>query len=138
MNYLKTFLLLIPLFFLITELTFSQNPIGLFEKDGDIGHILHSGSVEYNSDDQIYTIAGSGVNMWFASDAFYFVWKKVSGDVSLAADIKWIGTGGTSPVASNRRDEHVAAAKQRTGARLCRANKKTRRIKRLVNEKGGG
>ena len=94
MNYLKTFLLLIPLFFLITELTFSQNPIGLFEKDGDIGHILHSGSVEYNSDDQIYTIAGSGVNMWFASDAFYFVWKKVSGDVSLAADIKWIGTGG--------------------------------------------
>jgi TolB protein len=94
MNYLKTFSLLIPLFFVITELTFSQNPIGLFEKDGDVGHVLHPGSVEYNSDDQSYTIAGSGVNMWFASDAFYFVWKKVSGDVSLAADIKWIGTGG--------------------------------------------
>ena len=30
--------------------------------------------------------------MWAATDAFYFVWKKVSGDVSLSADIKWVGT----------------------------------------------
>jgi Tol biopolymer transport system component len=32
--------------------------------------------------------------MWFDKDAFHYVWKKVSGDVSIAADIKWIGTGG--------------------------------------------
>ena len=32
--------------------------------------------------------------MWFTKDAFHFVWKKVSGNVSLAADIRWIGTGG--------------------------------------------
>ena len=30
--------------------------------------------------------------MWGATDAFYFVWKKVSGDVSLSADIQWVGT----------------------------------------------
>ena len=30
--------------------------------------------------------------MWGATDAFYFVWKKVSGDVSLTADIQWVGT----------------------------------------------
>ena len=30
--------------------------------------------------------------MWAASDAFYFVWKQVSGDVSLTANITLVGT----------------------------------------------
>jgi hypothetical protein len=30
--------------------------------------------------------------MWGSADAFYFVWKQVSGDVTLAADIEWVGT----------------------------------------------
>ena len=37
---------------------------------------------------------GGGSNMWFSSDAFQFVWKKVSGDVSLVADIVFRGGGG--------------------------------------------
>jgi TolB protein len=32
--------------------------------------------------------------MWFTSDAFHFVWKKVSGDVSLTADISFSHAGG--------------------------------------------
>ena len=28
----------------------------------------------------------------WTTDAFYFVWKKVSGDVTLSADIQWVGT----------------------------------------------
>jgi tricorn protease-like protein len=32
--------------------------------------------------------------MWFTNDAFHFVWKKVSGDVALAADIVFQGQGG--------------------------------------------
>lgn len=32
--------------------------------------------------------------MWFTNDAFQFVWKKVSGDVTLAADISFMGAGG--------------------------------------------
>ncbi len=95
MNFLKTFsFLLLILLLLSAETVFSQNSIGIFEKDEDVGHVLHPGSVEYNENEQSYTIAGSGVNMWSTIDAFHFVWKKVSGDVSLAADIKWIGTGG--------------------------------------------
>ena len=31
--------------------------------------------------------------MWLSSDAFHFVWKKVSGDVALNADIAFIGQG---------------------------------------------
>jgi TolB protein len=32
------------------------------------------------------------VNMWFTSDAYQFAWKKVSGDLTLTADISFIGT----------------------------------------------
>jgi hypothetical protein len=32
--------------------------------------------------------------MWSTNDAFHFVWKKVSGDLSLAADIRFLGQGG--------------------------------------------
>ena len=58
--------------------------------------MLHPGSVEYDAAKQTYTISGSGENMWFDQDAFQFVWKKMSGDVTLAADISFVGTGGNA------------------------------------------
>ena len=66
---------------------------GIFENHGDIGTVLHPGSVVYDAANQSYTIAGSGENMWFTADAFQFVWKKVSGDVTLTADISFVGAG---------------------------------------------
>jgi TolB protein len=68
--------------------------IGLFEKHGDVGTVLHPGSVEYDAAKGTYRISGSGNNMWFSNDDFQFVWKRVSGDVTLAADIAFEGTGG--------------------------------------------
>src|SRR5882724_8400680 len=65
----------------------------IFEGHGDVGNVLHAGSVEYDAAKRSYTIAGSGENMWFASDAFQFVWKKMSGDVMLTADISFLGKG---------------------------------------------
>jgi TolB protein len=67
--------------------------VGLFEGHGDVGTVLHGGSVEYDAGKRSYTIAGSGENMWFTTDAFQFVWKKVSGDATLTADISFIGKG---------------------------------------------
>lgn len=69
-------------------------PVGIFEGQGDIGNVLHPGSVEFDSSHHSYTIAGSGENMWFGKDEFYFVWTKLSGDASLAADISFVGAGG--------------------------------------------
>jgi dipeptidyl aminopeptidase/acylaminoacyl peptidase len=69
-------------------------PVGLFENHGDIGTVLHAGSVEYDAATGTYTVTGSGENMWSTADAFQFVWKKVSGDVTLTADISFLGTGG--------------------------------------------
>src|SRR4029434_5455829 len=41
-------------------------------------------------------IAGGGENMWFGTDAFHFVWKKMSGDVTLSADISFPTPGGNT------------------------------------------
>src|SRR5207245_5032122 len=66
---------------------------GIFEGHGDVGVVLHPGSVEYDATKRSYTIAGSGENMWFGDDAFQFAWKKMSADVTLPADIAFLGKG---------------------------------------------
>ena len=68
--------------------------VGIFENHADVGTVLHTGSASYNEASKTYALSASGENMWFNSDAFQFVWKKVSGDVSLSADISFIGPGG--------------------------------------------
>jgi TolB protein len=72
-------------------------PAGLFESHQDIGAVFHAGSVDYDASKGAYTVTGSGENMWFSSDAFQFVWKKVTGpeqDVTVTADISFLGAGG--------------------------------------------
>src|SRR5215467_10448585 len=69
---------------------------GVFAEHGDVGTVLHAGSVEYDTAKGTYTIAGNGENMWFAKDAYQFVWKKMSGDVALSADIAFAGSGGNA------------------------------------------
>ncbi len=79
---------------LLVSVFFGQTaPLGLFDEHADIGIVAHAGSAEYDAAQKSYTVAGSGENMWFAADAFQFVWKKVSGDVTLTADISFIGAG---------------------------------------------
>jgi len=81
--------------FLQAGALFSQNAkLGLFEQHGDIGVVAKPGAVEYDAAKKSYLISGGGENMWFDKDAFHFVWKQASSDVSLAADIRWLGSGG--------------------------------------------
>jgi len=49
--------------------------------------------VEYDAAKKAYTVAASGYNIWFDKDAFQFAWKRVSGDVTLTADISFLGKG---------------------------------------------
>jgi TolB protein len=80
----------------LSAAAFAQSPpsVGIFEDHADVGSVLHPGSAQYDPTTKTYRLSGSGANMWFAEDDFHFVWKKVSGDVSLAADISLPGTGG--------------------------------------------
>jgi hypothetical protein len=67
--------------------------VPLFEGQKDIGQVLLPGAMKYDPQTKSYSISGSGENMWFKSDAFYFAWKKVSGDISISADVLFIGEG---------------------------------------------
>jgi hypothetical protein len=67
--------------------------LGVFEGHGDVGAVLHPGSAAYDQAARTYTVAGSGENMWSARDGFHYVWKRVSGDLALAADIAFVGAG---------------------------------------------
>jgi dipeptidyl aminopeptidase/acylaminoacyl peptidase len=69
-------------------------PVGLFEGHQDIGTVLIPGTADFDGAKRTYTLSASGENMWAAADAFQFVWKKVSGDIRLTADISFIGAGG--------------------------------------------
>jgi hypothetical protein len=61
-------------------------PLGLFEGQSDIGAALVPGSASYDSGTKQYTINSAGYNVWYSRDEFRYLWKRMSGDISLAAD----------------------------------------------------
>jgi TolB protein len=72
----------------------AQNAVGIFENHIDVGTVLHAGSVVFDSAKQMYTLTGSGENMWSSADAFQFAWKKISGDVEISALVRFLNSGG--------------------------------------------
>jgi len=68
--------------------------IGIFEGQSDVGGALVPGSSTYDQATQQYTIKSAGYNIWYTRDEFRFLWKRMSGDVSLAADISFPDTAG--------------------------------------------
>jgi Tol biopolymer transport system component len=73
---------------------FSQeNPLGEFEGHTEVGLPNLSGSASYDAARQEYTISGAGTNMWFTSDQFHFVWKKMKGNFILRARMEFVGKG---------------------------------------------
>lgn len=71
----------------------SKAHLGIFKSSGNVGSVLHPGSVTYDGAARRYTVSGSGENMWFNKDAFYFVWKKAAGDTTISADVAFLGKG---------------------------------------------
>lgn len=69
----------------------TDNQLGLFSAHEDIGDVGVPGSSSF--DGSTYTVVGSGYNMWFAEDAFHYVWARVDGDIALTADIVFPGAG---------------------------------------------
>ena len=64
-------------------------PIGIFQGQSDIGGAFVPGSASYDAGTKQYTINSAGYNIWYTRDEFRYLWKKMSGDVSLAADITY-------------------------------------------------
>ena len=84
--------------FLLGATTLARAEIGIFEGHGNIGPANVGGAgFDYNDATKTYKISGTGSNMWFSADAFHFVWKQVSGDVSLSATIEVPPSPGGDP-----------------------------------------
>ena len=66
--------------------------LGIFTNEGSVGQTPPGSQARYDPIKGEYTITGGGANVWAASDAFYFVWKKASGDVTLTAEVAWVGS----------------------------------------------
>jgi hypothetical protein len=91
--FLKTLTIILALASSLALVADTPAKLGPFESHTDVGTVLHPGSVTYDPAAKTYTLSGSGENMWLSTDAFHFVWRKVSGDVSINADISFIGQG---------------------------------------------
>jgi len=63
--------------------------IGVFKGQSDVGGALMPGTSGYNSKTKQYTITSAGYNVWYTRDEFRYLWKEMSGDVSLAANISF-------------------------------------------------
>lgn len=66
-----------------------NTPIGIFDGQSDVGSAVVPGSASYDAATKQYTINSAGYNIWYGRDEFRYLWKKMSGDVSLAADIAY-------------------------------------------------
>jgi hypothetical protein len=66
-----------------------NTPIGIFDGQSDVGSAVVPGSASFDPATKQYTINSAGYNVWYVRDEFRYLWKKMSGDVSLAADISY-------------------------------------------------
>ena len=67
----------------------ANGPIGIFEGQSEVGTSLVPGSASFDAGTGAYTIHSAGYNIWYNRDEFHFLWKRMSGDVSLAADVSF-------------------------------------------------
>jgi Tol biopolymer transport system component len=72
-----------------------QPPAGrdLFEGRTDVGKVKLPGSAAFDPAKKEWRLTASGENVWGKEDAFYFAWRKVSGDLTLTAEIAFVGAG---------------------------------------------
>jgi WD40 repeat protein len=90
----RRFLAIVVLFMSAKLASAASTELGTFSHQRDIGNVARAGTVNFDPAKGEYLVAGGGENMWFTNDAFHFVWKQASGDFTLTADVKFIGTGG--------------------------------------------
>jgi len=75
--------------------------LGLFEGHSDIGSVTPPGTASFAGGD--YTITSAGANVWARVDAFHYLWKKMSGDVVLTADVSFPPAAYSHPPAEHRK-----------------------------------
>jgi hypothetical protein len=70
----------------------SAEPVGDFDQHADVGEVATPGSAALSG--ETYRLIASGANIWGQVDAFHYAWTQRSGDLHIAADVAFEGTGG--------------------------------------------
>ncbi|HMA48220.1 MAG TPA: biopolymer transporter Tol [Magnetospirillaceae bacterium] len=68
--------------------------IGLFDGQTDVGTAAVPGAASFDKASGSYLVSSAGYNIWYGRDEFRFLWRKLSGDVSLAATVAFPDAGG--------------------------------------------
>ena len=71
----------------------AQNTVGIFENHVDIGPVLTKGNATFDNASKVYTLTGSGENIWFKKDELHFMYKKIKGDFMLTTQPNLVGKG---------------------------------------------
>ncbi|MDE3168324.1 MAG: hypothetical protein KGN36_21155, partial [Acidobacteriota bacterium] len=79
-------------FFAALALASAQQPPA-FDLRGDLGVTPKTGSFAYDPATREFRLTGGGANLWGAADAGFFAWRRISGDVTITADVRFLGTG---------------------------------------------
>ena len=66
--------------------------LGIFTNESSVGQTPPGCKAQFDAATGEYRITGGGENVWGTTDAFYFVWKKASGNMRLTADVQFMGT----------------------------------------------
>jgi regulation of enolase protein 1 (concanavalin A-like superfamily) len=86
----------LPCLFLATLFwsTIASAQVGDFESAADVGKVAPPGAAQYDKAADQYRISAAGENIWNKLDAFHFVHRKVTGDLTVAAgEIAFVGQG---------------------------------------------
>jgi len=75
----------------ISETTAQKS--GIFTQLTNVGNPKLKGSTQFDTSSQVYTLAGSGLNMWAKADQFHFASVMLKGDFILTTFCKFEGTG---------------------------------------------
>ncbi|HZP05649.1 MAG TPA: hypothetical protein VFB43_12180 [Terracidiphilus sp.] len=73
----------------------SAQDLGIFAGQSDIGNVNLPGTAHYDPTSGAYTLSSAGADLWSTTDDFHFVWKKVTGDGAISADIDFPVKSGT-------------------------------------------
>ena len=103
-----------------TPLSAEPSAVGIFDGQSDVGSVVPHGTGTYDAASDSYTITASGENLWYRKDAFHFMWKKMSGDVSLTADITFPPTAYDHPPNPHRKALFDDPPDAGRGWHLCR------------------
>ncbi len=67
--------------------------VGAFDIVGDVGTRRIPGSTRWDAAGQVYTVTGSGRNLWETTDEFHLAARKARGDFMLTAEGSLLGAG---------------------------------------------